>query len=268
MKSIREITLVAVAFATALGSLTGPATAQDQEVAPIFQQVPAVLYETYQGVNNPGFNDYFEMLVEKYNRTGGTGWAIYRENAKTAYRITVLPNGLESLLEVQRARGASFQEFNDEQLPLWNAGWGTRHVAVYNTSPAMSVVPEGFTVDDIRALPYHRTSVLPEVGSGSGVQASAAGTFRARSRGGDRELRPHRMDWRNRNARPGRDGPCLGRESGSRRRSQHASTATSARVLSAGMVTPGRDHERISVAHRASRSDPRQPAILHAVAST
>ncbi len=161
MKPIRGITLVAVAFATGGSLLAAPATAQEQEqeVAPIFEQVPAILYETYRAVNNPAFSDYFEMLVEKYGGTDGTGWAIYRENAKTAYRITVLPNGLESLAEIQRARRESFQEFTEEQVALWNAGWGTRHVAVYRAAPAMSVVPEGFTVDDIRALPYHRTSI-------------------------------------------------------------------------------------------------------------
>jgi hypothetical protein len=127
--------------------------------APFFEQVPAVLYETYRGVSNPTFDNYFNMLVDKYATSGGAGWAIYRENAKTAYRITVLPEGMESLLPIQQARVASFQEFDEGQMALWNGAWESRHVAVFNAAPAMSVVPEGFTVDDIRRLPYNRTTL-------------------------------------------------------------------------------------------------------------
>jgi hypothetical protein len=138
-------------------TIAGPATAQ--EVAPIFEQVPAVLYETYRGINNPAFDDYFEMLVGRYETSGGTGWSIYRESAKVAYRITALPEGMASLLPIQQARGTSFQDFTEDQVALWNAGWGSRHVSVWNAAPGMSVVPDGFTVEDIRALPYHRTTI-------------------------------------------------------------------------------------------------------------
>ena len=157
MKRIRRIAIVAVAFAIGGATFTMPTGAQD--VAPIFQQVPAVLYETYQGVNNPAFNEYFETLVGQYAETGGTGWSIYRESAKTAYRITALPDGLASLLEIQPARNASFQAFGDDLRGLWDAAWGSRHAAIYSAAPGLSVVPEGFTVDDIRALPYHRTAI-------------------------------------------------------------------------------------------------------------
>ncbi len=150
MRFIKRGVLAVAAFAIA-----GPAAAQD--VPPFFEQVPAVLYETYRGVT-PAFGDYFEMLVGRYSETGGTGWGIYFENAKTAYRITVLPEGLESLLPIQRARGVSFQDFTEEQVDLWNAGWGSRHVSVWNAAPAMSVVPEGFDLDDIRELRYNRTT--------------------------------------------------------------------------------------------------------------
>jgi hypothetical protein len=144
-------------FAVAALTIAGPATAQ--EVAPFFEQVPAVMYETYQGVNNPAFDNYFEMLVGRYEASGGTGWSIYRESAKTAYRITALPEGLASLQTIQQARGTSFQDFTEDQVALWNASWGSREVAVWNAAPAMSVVPDGFTVEDIRALPYHRTTI-------------------------------------------------------------------------------------------------------------
>jgi hypothetical protein len=143
-------------IAVAAVAIAGPAAAQ--EVAPIFEQVPAVMYETYRGVNNPAFDDYFEMLVGRYGTSGGTGWSIYRENAKVAYRITALPEGLASLQTIQQARGTSFQDFTEDQVALWNAGWGSREVAVWNAAPAMSVVPDGFTVEDIRALPYHRVT--------------------------------------------------------------------------------------------------------------
>ena len=131
---------------------------QAQE-APFFDQVPAVIYETYSAVNNPAFDDYFSMLVDKYTASGGTPWAIYRENSAKAYRITILADGLDSFVPIQRARTASFQEFNDRQRESWMKGWGTRQVSIYNAAPAMSVVPQGFTVDDIRGLPYNRVSV-------------------------------------------------------------------------------------------------------------
>ncbi|MDH3733404.1 MAG: hypothetical protein OEU54_07700 [Gemmatimonadota bacterium] len=151
MKLIRRF-----AFAALLLPVAAPAGAQD--VAPIFEQVPAVMYETYRGTTS-NFNGYFEMLVDKYAGSDGYGWAIYRENPKVAYRITVLPEGLESLVSVQQARGASFGDFTEDQIDLWNSSWGSRHVAVYGAAPALSYVPEGFTVDDIRALPYNRTIV-------------------------------------------------------------------------------------------------------------
>lgn len=135
-----------------------PMATAAQEVAPIFEQAPSVLYETYRGTTSV-FNEYFTMLVDKYSGSDGYGWAIYREGPKVAYRITVLPEGLESMLPIQQARTVSFQEFTEDQVDLWNTSWATRHVAVYNAAPQLSVVPEGFTVDDIRALPYHRTMV-------------------------------------------------------------------------------------------------------------
>ncbi|MDH3733766.1 MAG: hypothetical protein OEU54_09540 [Gemmatimonadota bacterium] len=157
MHFIRRAVLTVAAVCIAVPAfIATPAAAQD---APIFDQVPAVMYETYRGVNNPAFNDYFAMLVEKYGGTGGHPWAIYRENAKVAYRITVLPEGMPSMLPIQQARVESFQEFDQAQMDMWNAGWGSRHVSIWNTAPAMSVVPDRFTVDDIRALPYNRVVV-------------------------------------------------------------------------------------------------------------
>ncbi len=143
-------------FVATLLAVSTHAVAQEPE--PIFQQVPAVLYETYRGTTS-NFDDYFRMLVQKYAGTDGYGWAVYRENGKVAYRITALPEGLASVLPVQQARGASFQEFDENQLALWSQSWATRHAAMYNAAPDLSVVPAGFTVDDIRAQPYHRVIV-------------------------------------------------------------------------------------------------------------
>lgn len=144
--------------ALAAAALTIAGQASAQEVAPIFEQVPAVMYETYRGINNSAFNDYFEMLVAQYTETGGTGWSIYREGPKVGYRITVLPEGMASLQPIQQARQESFAEFDESQMALWNSAWGSRHVSLWSAAPAMSVVPDDFTVEDIRALPYHRTT--------------------------------------------------------------------------------------------------------------
>lgn len=152
MRSVIGAVLVAAILAL-------PASAAAQEVAPIFEEVPAVMYETYGSVNQPAFDEYFEMLVAKYTESGGHGWAIYRENAKVAHRITVLEDGLETVPGLQAARVASFQEFDEEQMELWNSAWGTRQSVIYNAAPNLSHVPEGFTVDDIRRLPYNRTRI-------------------------------------------------------------------------------------------------------------
>jgi len=143
----------------ALVGLSIPIGARAQEVAPIFEQAPMVVYETYQGVDQPVFGEYFESLVDKYGGTDAHGWGLYRENSTVWYRITPLPNRMESFLEVQQARNAGAQGFTDAQRELWNTAWGTRHVALYNAAPAMSVVPDGFSVADIQALPYNRVTV-------------------------------------------------------------------------------------------------------------
>ena len=136
-----------------------PSATAAQEVPPLFQSVPSVLYETYRGVNARVFTEYFEMLVNRYAGSPGYGWGIYSENATVQYRITALPDGLASMVDLQRARGESFQNFTEDQVALWNSAWGTRHAAVYNAAPTLSVVPEGFTVDDIRGMPYNRVTV-------------------------------------------------------------------------------------------------------------
>ena len=56
-------------------------------------------------------------------------------------------------------RGVSFQDFSEAQVALWNSAWGSRHVSVYDAVPALSVVPDDFTVSDIRALPYNRVRI-------------------------------------------------------------------------------------------------------------
>lgn len=146
-------------LAAALFAPASAVLAQDAEVAPFFEQVPAIMYETYRGVT-PAFGDYFSMLVDRYEAAGGGfGWAIYREGPKIGYRITVLPNGLESMMEIQQARQTSFADFGEEEMALWNAAWETRQVQVYGAAPGLSVVPDGFTLEDIRALPYHRVMV-------------------------------------------------------------------------------------------------------------
>lgn len=142
-----------------LAVLCHPIAATAQDVAPLFQQAPTVLYETYRGVSAPEFNEYFEGLVAKYEGTDQHPWGIYTENATVAYRITALPEGLTTLMEVTQARNAGAQEFTDEERALWNSSWDTRQAVIYNAAPAMSVVPEDFDIDDIRELPFNRVSI-------------------------------------------------------------------------------------------------------------
>jgi hypothetical protein len=149
--------LVSAALASAL--LIVPTPGNAQEVAPYFEEVPAVMFETYGGVSQPAFTEYFEMLVAKYTRTGGIGWTLTNQNAKTAHRVTALPDGLASMLTIQQARAASAQEFSDADRQLFDHAWSTRHLAVYNAVPELSYVPEGFSSDDIGEMPFVRTLV-------------------------------------------------------------------------------------------------------------
>ena len=150
MQGLRQSVLVALA-------LSLPNVADTQEVAPFFEQVPAVLVDTYEGVNAPVFNAYFEMLVDRYQNSGGVGWTILTESPTKAFRVTVLPEGLESMIEILAARGTSFQGFDEDQVALWNSSWGSRQVAVWNAAPALSVVPGGFTREDLGGLPFTRS---------------------------------------------------------------------------------------------------------------
>jgi len=152
MNAVVRTALVAVA-------LSFPAVTRAQEVAPFFEQVPSVLVDTYADVNAPVFTEYFEMLVDRDVDSEGTGWSIYTRSPTDAIRVTVLPEGLDSMLGVLNARGTGFQDFDDGQVELWLTAWGTRQVSVYNSSPAMSAVPEGFSVEDIRELPFTRVIV-------------------------------------------------------------------------------------------------------------
>jgi hypothetical protein len=152
MKTLQRCALVAL-------GLTLPSVVSAQEVAPFFQQAPAVLVDTYEGVDAPVFNDYFEMLTQRYEGSDGWPWSIFTRSATKAIRVTALPAGLESMLEVLAARQASFQDFEESQVELWNSAWETRHVSVYNAAPGLSVVPDGFTGEDMQALPFTRVIV-------------------------------------------------------------------------------------------------------------
>lgn len=145
-------------FCAAFVVLSWPLHLRAQQ-APIFEQAPAVAYETYNGVNGDVFVEYFESLVDKYHGTDVAGWGIYRENPTVWYRVTPLPDRMQSLIAVSQARNAGAQEFTDHQRALWNSAWGTRHVALYNAAPNMSVVPTDFSVSDITQLPYNRVIV-------------------------------------------------------------------------------------------------------------
>jgi hypothetical protein len=150
--TVRTWSAVAVVLVT-------PTVVGSQEVAPLFEQARTVSYETYTGVQPEMMREYFQILVEKYRSTDAPGWGLYTENPKVWYRITPLPEGMQSLMDVQTARNRGSREFTERQAELFAQAWGTRHVALYNAAPAMSVVPDGFSVADIQALPYNRVTV-------------------------------------------------------------------------------------------------------------
>ncbi len=149
---------LSVALILSILCISAPGITQEEEVAPIFQEVRGLMYETYKGVNRPIFNEYFEMLVEKYEGTDAR-WAIFNENLSVSHRLTALSEGWDSVIAITEDRQASFQEFTYAQRALWDVAWDTRQVQLYGAMPALSYVPEGFTVENIRQLPYHRVEI-------------------------------------------------------------------------------------------------------------
>jgi hypothetical protein len=150
--------LFSVALIFSILCISAPGITQEEEVAPIFQEIPYMMYETYEGVNRPVFNEYFEMLVERYEGTDAR-WAIFNENMSVAHRLTGLPEGWDSVVAVTEDRQASFQEFTYAQRALWDVAWETRQVQLYSAIPALSYVPEGFTTEDMRQLPWRRVEI-------------------------------------------------------------------------------------------------------------
>jgi len=69
MKLLRWSTLAALALST-------PAVASSQEVAPFFEQARTVSYETYTDVQPEMMEEYFEILVAKYQGTDAPGWGL------------------------------------------------------------------------------------------------------------------------------------------------------------------------------------------------
>ena len=147
-----------VALIFSILCIAAPGITQEEEVAPIFQEIPYMMYETYEGVNRPVFNEYFEMLVERYEGTDAR-WAIFNENMSVAHRLTGLPEGWDSVVGVTEDRQASFQDFTYAQRALWEVAWETRQVQLYSAMPALSYVPEGFTMEDMRQLPWRRVEI-------------------------------------------------------------------------------------------------------------
>ena len=76
-----------------------------------------------------------------------------------AHRLTGLPEGWDSVVGVTEDRQASFQDFTYAQRALWDVAWETRQVQLYGARPALSYVPEGFTAEDMRQLPWRRVEI-------------------------------------------------------------------------------------------------------------
>jgi hypothetical protein len=76
-----------------------------------------------------------------------------------AYRITGLPEGLHSVAAITERRVIGANEFTEEERALWETAWQTRQVQLYSAIPALSYVPEGFTTEDMRQLPWRRVEI-------------------------------------------------------------------------------------------------------------
>jgi hypothetical protein len=139
--------------------ISAPAITQEEQAEPTFPSISGLMYETFKGIDRPLFNEYFALLVEKFEGNPDAGWSIWNENMSVAYRITGLPEGLHSVAAITERRQTGFQEFTEEERALWDKAWQTRQVQLYNAIPALSYVPEGFTMEDMRQLPWRRVEI-------------------------------------------------------------------------------------------------------------
>jgi len=120
-----------------------------------------IIHEQYLGVDRAVFAEYFGMLNQKYEGTDATGWGIYFEGPKVAYRLTAVPaeSGMEGVVEVLNERVAGFQGFTEAQRQLWSTAWSSRRQSVYLALPELSYLPDDMSIETILANPYSRVMI-------------------------------------------------------------------------------------------------------------
>ena len=125
---------------------------------PVSAQMPEdgmLIFERYDGVSMPHFQEYFQLLKEKYEGTDATGWGVYVASPREAYRLSAVPEGgMQGVLDVRRERNQGFIEFTDRERELWGMSWAQRRQMVFSNAPDLSMVPDDFGYDHVYNNPY------------------------------------------------------------------------------------------------------------------
>ena len=78
-----------------------------------------LIFERYDGVSMPHFQEYFQLLKEKYEGTDAAGWGVYVASPREAYRLSAVPEGgMQGVLDV-RALVATDRDDPDSVIGFW-----------------------------------------------------------------------------------------------------------------------------------------------------
>lgn len=116
-----------------------------------------LIFEQYDGVSSAEFQEYFELLKERYDGSD-MSWGIYQaENPRVAFRVTAVPEGgMQGVLDVLDARVRGFDAFTGRLNELWGTAWQQRRQMIFSNAPDLSVVPDDFGYSHVESNPYAR----------------------------------------------------------------------------------------------------------------
>ena len=59
--------------------ISAPAITQEEQAEPTFPSISGLMYETFKGIDRPLFNEYFALLVEKFEGNPDARWSFFEE---------------------------------------------------------------------------------------------------------------------------------------------------------------------------------------------
>jgi hypothetical protein len=125
---------------------------------PLAAQMPEdgmLIFERYDGVSMPHFQEYFQLLKQRYEGSDATGWGIYVASPRVAYRLSAVPEGgMQGVLDVRQERIQGFDDFTEREGELWGTAWAQRRQMAFSNAADLSMLPEDFGYDHVQDNPY------------------------------------------------------------------------------------------------------------------